>query len=173
MLLVCHRGPASSAGASGQPNFDAVADAEFGGVRQIVANCGRIWAKMCECPCAATFLPLFRIGTVSTRCTQPTLFKGTTTMRKIILAAAAGAAALTLSACSEKTEDAAATTADSAAADTAANADAMGEAVDNAADNTAAVAADAADTTAAAATDAAAAAEANVQGESTEEAKAD
>ena len=49
----------------------------------------------------------------------------------------------------------------------------MGEAVDNAADTTAAVAADAADTTAAAATDAAAAAEANVQGESTEEAKAD
>ena len=38
-------------------------------------------------------------------------------MRKIILAAAAGAAALTLSACSEKTEDAAAETADAAMAE--------------------------------------------------------
>ena len=52
------------------------------------------------------------------------------TMRKIILAAAAGAAALTLSACSEKTEDAAAETADAAMADAEANADAAGEEID-------------------------------------------
>ncbi len=90
-------------------------------------------------------------------------------MRKIALFAAAAGAALTLAACSEKTEDAAATTADSIAADTEANMEAAGDAVAEGA----AAATDAAATGAAAATDAAAAAEAEVQGESTEEAKVD
>ncbi|WP_232308173.1 hypothetical protein [Tsuneonella dongtanensis] len=97
------------------------------------------------------------------------LFKEQRTMRKIILAAAAGAAALTLSACSEKTEDAAAETADAAMADAEANADAAGEAVDGAADATAEAAGDAA----AATTEAAAAAEGEMQDETAAEAKAD
>ena len=50
-------------------------------------------------------------------------------MRKIALFAAAAGAALTLAACSEKTEDAAATAADSAVADTEANMEAAGEEV--------------------------------------------
>ncbi|MEO6388132.1 MAG: hypothetical protein ABIT16_03930 [Croceibacterium sp.] len=83
-------------------------------------------------------------------------------MRKIVFAAAIAGAALSLAACSEKTEDAAGTTVDSAMADTEANAQAAGDTVDSAAT-----------TAAAAATDASAAVEADVQGESTAEAKAD
>lgn len=83
-------------------------------------------------------------------------------MRKIILAAAVAGAALSLTACSEKTGDAAETTVDSAAADTAANADAAGEAVEGAVDDAAAEV-----------DGAAAAVEADVQDESTAEAQAD
>ena len=54
-------------------------------------------------------------------------------MRKIILAAAIAGSALTLSACSEGTEDAADATVDSAAADAEANMDAMAADVDAAA----------------------------------------
>jgi hypothetical protein len=131
-------------------------------------NCGEILAKSGKLACSATKLPLFGKGTVASPSIQ-SCSKEQRTMRKILLAAAAGAAALTLSACSEKTEDAAAETADSAAADASANAEAAGETVDSAASDTATAAANASD----AATDAAAAAEADVQGESTTEAKAD
>jgi hypothetical protein len=94
-------------------------------------------------------------------------------MRKIILAAVAGAAALTLAACSEKTEDAATETADSAAADASVNADAAGEAAADVATDAAATASDAAATASTAATDAAATTEAAAQGESTDAAMAD
>ena len=53
-------------------------------------------------------------------------------MRKIILAAAAAGAALTLSACSEGTEDAADATVEEGMADAEANVEAMGEAADGA-----------------------------------------
>ena len=95
--------------------------------------------------------------------------KGNATMRKIALFAAAAGAALTLAACSEKTGDAAATTAENAAADTEANLDAAGEAVTGAAANVDA----AAETAAAEAEDSAATVEADVQNESKAEAKAD
>ena len=52
-----------------------------------------------------------------TPCVFHSLFKDCYNMRKIVLAAAAAAAALTVAACSEKTEDAATQTADSAMAD--------------------------------------------------------
>ena len=54
-------------------------------------------------------------------------------MRKIILAATVAAFALTVSACSESTEQAADAAVDGAAADASANADAMGAAVEGAA----------------------------------------
>ena len=49
-------------------------------------------------------------------------------MRKIVLVAAIAAGALSLAACSEQTEDAAGEAADSAMADTEANAEAAGDA---------------------------------------------
>jgi hypothetical protein len=170
MLFVCHPDPASSAA----HGFHALKSLErkWRKSGNSVAKCGSNRAKMCKFACAATKPPLFGAGTVY--CTEhPKCSKEQRIMRKIILAAIAGAAALTLSACSEKTEDAAATTADSAAADTAANADAMGEAVDATATDAAATASDAAATASAAATDAAATTEAAAQGESTDAAKAD
>jgi hypothetical protein len=170
MLLVCHHGPASSA-ARGFHALKSPAQ-KWRNSGGFMAKCGGNRAKMWNLPCTATKPPLFGAGTVFFTEHQK-LFKGTTNMRKIILAAAAGALALTVSACSEKTEDAAAETADSAAADTAANADAMGEAVDATATDAAATASDAAATASAAATDAAATTEAAAQGESTTEAKAD
>jgi hypothetical protein len=98
--------------------------------------------------------------------------KGNATMRKIALLAAAGAA-LSLAACSEKTQDAAATTADSAAADTAANAEAAGDAVTDAA-TTAADSVDAAAHNAATtAENEAAKVEAEAQGTTVQDAKKD
>lgn len=89
-------------------------------------------------------------------------------MRKFALIAAAGAA-LSLAACSEQTEDAAATTADSAVADTEANLDAAGDAVTGAVNNVDA----AAENAAANAEQEAAEVEADVQNETVGEAKAD
>jgi hypothetical protein len=76
------------------------------------------------------------------------------TMRKIILAAAIAGAAFSVSACSDKTADAASETADSAAADASANADAATSAVtDAAADATSATSEAATDATSAATTE--------------------
>jgi hypothetical protein len=101
-------------------------------------------------------------------------------MRKIILAAAFTAGALSLTACSEKTEQKTGEAMDSAAADAQVNADAAGENVDHAADAAGAAVNTAADNTAAAAStagkaavDAKNAAEADVQGESKAKAAAD
>ena len=90
-------------------------------------------------------------------------------MRKIALFAAAAGAALSLAACSEKTEDATATAADSAVADTEANLEAAGDAVEAGAENVDA----AAENAAADAEDAAATVEADAQDETKAEAKAD
>ncbi|MEO6153572.1 MAG: hypothetical protein ABIT09_13365 [Croceibacterium sp.] len=90
-------------------------------------------------------------------------------MRKIIIAAAFAAGALSLAACSQKTENKTGEAMDSAAADASANADAVGENVDNAAT----AAGDAVNTAAVAATDAKNAAEADLQGESKAKAAAD
>jgi hypothetical protein len=90
-------------------------------------------------------------------------------MRKIVLAAAIAGAALSLSACSESTEDAAGETVDNAMADAEANAEAAGEAVEGAAADVGA----AADAAVEGADDAAAEAEAEVQDETTTEAAAD
>lgn len=110
-------------------------------------------------------------GVATTSRSDPS--QGDTVMRKIALFAAATGAALTLAACSEKTQDAAATTADSAVNDTQANMEAAGDAAATTATDAANAVDHAAATGAAAATDAAAAAEANVQGQSTEAAKKD
>ena len=67
-------------------------------------------------------------------CNHHSLFKELKHMRKIVLVAAAAGAALSLAACSEKTEDAATETADSAMADTEANAEAATDTVEGAAD---------------------------------------
>jgi hypothetical protein len=82
--------------------------------------------------------------TVPTRASY-SLFKDIDTMRKIILAAAIAGAAFSLSACSEKTEDATSEAADSAAADAAANADAAAGAVTDAATDAAAATSEAVD----------------------------
>jgi hypothetical protein len=95
--------------------------------------------------------------------------KGNLSMRKIALFAVAAGAALSLAACSEKTEDAAATAVDSAAADTEANAEAAGDAVAGAAADVDA----AAENAAAEAEGEAAEVEADAQDETVEEAKAD
>lgn len=68
-------------------------------------------------------------------------------MRKSLLVVVAAGTALALSACSQKTEDAAATAVDSAASDTAANADKAASAVAGAADDVGTAAAKAADDT--------------------------
>jgi hypothetical protein len=95
--------------------------------------------------------------------------KGNLSMRKIALFAAVAGAALSLAACSEKTEDAAATAVDSAAADTEANAEAAGAAVTDAASDVDA----AAENAAATAEGEAAEVEADAQDETVGEAKAD
>jgi hypothetical protein len=94
-------------------------------------------------------------------------------MRKIMLVASIAAAALSLSACSESTEEAADAAVDGAAADTAANADAMGEAVEGAAVEAGAAVEEGADAVVAGGQAAGDAAEAEVQDESVAEANAD
>lgn len=94
-------------------------------------------------------------------------------MRKIILAATIAAFALTVSACSESTEDAADAAVEGAADDTAANVDAAGEAVEGAAVDTGAAVETGADAVVAGAEAGAAAAEAEVQDETPAEAAAD
>lgn len=101
-------------------------------------------------------------------------------MRKISLFAATAATALTLSACSEKTQDAAETTAESAgndvanAADKAAAAtDELGDKAANAVDNAAAATDEMADKAAANVKQSAAEAEASLHNESVAEAKRD
>jgi hypothetical protein len=70
--------------------------------------------------------------------------QGIRPMRKSVLLCTLAAVALPLAACSEKTQDAAATTADSAASDTAANADKAADAVADAAKDVGEAASDAA-----------------------------
>lgn len=74
--------------------------------------------------------------------------KGISEMRKSLLMFAAAGSALALSACSQKTEDAAATAADSAASDTANNVDEAAGAVAGAASDVGGAVSEAADDTA-------------------------
>ena len=99
--------------------------------------------------------------------------QGVYPMRKIVLAAAIAGAALSLSACSEGTEDATEAAAEGAMADAEANMDAAGETMENAAAETGAAVDGAMDETAAAADEAAAEAEASIENESEAEAQAD
>jgi hypothetical protein len=94
-------------------------------------------------------------------------------MRKITLAAALAAGALSLAACSQETKDKAGEAMDSAAADAQANASTAGESIDSAAQAAGAAIDTAADRVGKAATDAKNAAEADLQGESKEEAAKD
>ena len=93
-------------------------------------------------------------------------------MRKIALVAAA-IAALSVTACSEGTEDAAEVTADSAIADTETNLDTTGNAIEGTAMEAGAAVEGAADTTVDAADAAAANAEATLQDETVTEAAID
>ena len=98
-------------------------------------------------------------GSYSTEDTSP---DGRHALRTRVPFFLVGGAALSLAACSEQTEDAAATTADEAAEDTAENLDATGEAIEAGAEEVAAET-----------DEAAAEVEAEVEGETEAEAQAD
>jgi hypothetical protein len=117
--------------------------------RREVYRCDRLWAGVSRA----------RI----TRCSRKQ------NMRKIVLATAVAVGALALSACSEKTQEAASDTADSMAADAQSNMNAAGDAVAGAADDAAAAVNNAGDAADAAGN----AAEAQMQDESPSEAAAD
>jgi hypothetical protein len=136
MLLVGHRG------------FVAASVPKVS--RAIVATChnslappqsGHYSARRSPPPCGFRASP----GEQPRRALSYSLFKDTDTLRKIILAAAIAGAALSLTACSEKTEDATSEAADSAAADAAANADAAATAVTDATTDAAAATSEAVD----------------------------